>query len=60
MKFEILEKLYFRNNEIRNIDILENYNLKELKELNLENNCISIIKISKKNKIQKIINIKFK
>ena len=59
MKFEILEKLYIRNNKIRNIDILENDNLKELKELNLENNCISIIKISKK-KIQKIINIKFK
>ena len=50
-----MEILYFSWNEIsNNINILENVNVKELKELDLGNNNISEIKVLEKVKFEKL------
>ena len=51
LKFEKLEKLDLSNNKISNIDIIENANFKQLKDLYLNSNNISEIKSIRKSKI---------
>ena len=54
-KFGIkIEKLDLRSNKLSNIDIFENFNLKELKELNLNDNNIWDIKVLEKVKFEKL------